>query len=117
MADYASLIHPTLAASGRDNRDASAVRQCQPRKSEAQGMNQHERNAFITIGGSLSTCYARQSRLEGKMGLILLIVLIILLLGGGGYGYSRYGYGGGIGIGGILLIVLIVYLLFGYGRF
>jgi hypothetical protein len=51
------------------------------------------------------------------MGLILLIVLIVLLFGGGGYGYSRYGYGGGIGIGGILLIVLIVYLLFGYSRF
>jgi hypothetical protein len=40
-----------------------------------------------------------------------------LLFGGGGYGYSRYGYGGGIGIGGILLVVLLVYLLFGYSRF
>jgi hypothetical protein len=29
---------------------------------------------------------------------------------GGGFGYSRWGYGGGIGIGGILLIVLVVYL-------
>ena len=34
---------------------------------------------------------------------------------GGGFGYRRWGYGGGIGIGGILLIVLIVYLLFGCG--
>ena len=34
---------------------------------------------------------------------------------GGGFGYRRWGYGGGIGIGGILLIVLIVYLLFGRG--
>jgi hypothetical protein len=96
---------------------ASAMRQCQPRKNEAPGMNQHERNAFITVDGSCSVCYAQRSNSEGKMGLILLIVLIILLVGGGGYGYSRYGYGGGIGIGGILLIILIVYLLFGYGRF
>ena len=51
------------------------------------------------------------------MGLVILIILLLLLFGGGGYGYSRYGYGGGIGIGGILLIVLIVYLLFGYSRF
>jgi hypothetical protein len=27
-----------------------------------------------------------------------------------------WGYGGGIGIGGILLIVLVVYLLVGHGR-
>ena len=32
-------------------------------------------------------------------------------------GYSRYGYGGGIGIGGVLLVVLVLFLLFGYGRF
>jgi hypothetical protein len=50
-----------------------------------------------------------------NMGLIILIILLLLLFGGGGWGYSRYGYGGGIGIGGVLLIVLIVYLLFGYG--
>ena len=35
---------------------------------------------------------------------------------GGGFGYSRYGYRGGIGIGGILLIILILYLLLGHGR-
>jgi hypothetical protein len=34
---------------------------------------------------------------------------------GGGFGYRRWGYGGGIGIGGILLIILIVYLFFGRG--
>jgi hypothetical protein len=38
------------------------------------------------------------------------------LLFGGGFGYSRWGYGGGFGIGGILLIVLVVYLLVGHGR-
>lgn len=54
---------------------------------------------------------------RAEMGLVILIILLLLLFGGGGYGYSRYGYGGGIGIGGILLIVLIVYLLFGYSRF
>jgi len=51
------------------------------------------------------------------MGTIILIVLVVLLLGGGGFGYSRYGYGGGIGIGGILLLVLILYPVFGHGRF
>src|ERR1700730_11843941 len=50
---------------------------------------------------------------EERMDLIL-IVLILILLFGGGFGYSRWGYGGGIG--GILLIVLVVYLLVGHGR-
>jgi hypothetical protein len=44
---------------------------------------------------------------------LILIIIILLLLFGGGFGYSRYGYRGGIGIGGILLIILIVYLLLG----
>jgi hypothetical protein len=52
---------------------------------------------------------------EERMDLIL-IILIVMLLFGGGFGYSRWGYGGGIGIGGILLIVLLVYLLVGHGR-
>jgi hypothetical protein len=52
---------------------------------------------------------------EERMDLIL-IIIILLLLFGGGFGYSRWGYGGGIGIGGILLIVLVVYLLVGHGR-
>jgi hypothetical protein len=46
---------------------------------------------------------------------LILIIIILVLLFGGGFGYRRWGYGGGIGIGGILLIVLIVYLLFGRG--
>jgi hypothetical protein len=54
---------------------------------------------------------------RATMGLILIIVILVLLLGGGGYGYSRYGYRGGIGIGGILLIILVVYLLVDRGRF
>jgi hypothetical protein len=46
---------------------------------------------------------------------LILIIIILVLLFGGGFGYRRWGYGGGIGIGGVLLIVLIVYLLFGRG--
>ena len=46
---------------------------------------------------------------------LILLIIILLLLFGGGFGYSRYGYRGGIGIGGILLIILIVYLLLGHG--
>lgn len=43
------------------------------------------------------------------MATILIIVLLILLLGGGGgyYGYSRWG---GPGLGGVLGIVLIVFV-------
>ena len=54
---------------------------------------------------------------RATMRLILIIVILVLLLGGGGFGYSRYGYRGGVGIGGIKLIILIVYLLVGRGRF
>ena len=51
---------------------------------------------------------------EERMDLILIIIILVLLFGGW-FGYHRWGYGGGIGIGGILLIVLIVYLLVGRG--
>ncbi len=44
---------------------------------------------------------------------LLLIILVLLLLFGGGLGFHQWGYHGGIGIGGILLIVLLVYLLLG----
>ena len=53
---------------------------------------------------------------EERMDLILIVLLLVLVFGGG-LGYSRWGYSGGIGIGGILLIVLVVYLLLGRGRF
>ena len=44
---------------------------------------------------------------------LILVVLVGMLLFGGGLGYRQWGYGGGFGIGGILLIVLVVYLLAG----
>lgn len=43
---------------------------------------------------------------------IILIVIVLLLLFGGGLGYRTWGYQGGFGIGGVLLVILIVYLLF-----
>ena len=50
--------------------------------------------------------------------LLIAIVLIVLIFGGGGYyGMGRGYYGGpvfgGIGVGGIILIVLLVWLLSG----
>ena len=44
---------------------------------------------------------------------LLLIILILLFIFGGGFGYSRWGTQGGLGIGGVLLVVLVVYLLMG----
>ena len=35
----------------------------------------------------------------------------------GDFGYSRYGYRGGIGTDGVLLVILIIHLLLGRGRF
>jgi hypothetical protein len=46
------------------------------------------------------------------MDLILIIIVLVLIFGGGG-GYYAYGPRGGIGIGGILLVVLILYLILG----
>lgn len=43
---------------------------------------------------------------------LLIVILVVLALGGGGWGYSRWGWGGGVGpIGGVLLILLILYLM------
>jgi hypothetical protein len=44
---------------------------------------------------------------------LILILIVLFLVFGGGFGYSRWGYQGGVGIGGLLLIVLVIYLLFG----
>jgi hypothetical protein len=44
---------------------------------------------------------------------LILIILVILLLCGGGFGYQRWGYQGGFGLGGLLLVILIVYVIFG----
>lgn len=48
---------------------------------------------------------------------LILILLIVLLFCGGGFGYYRNGYQGGFGIGGLLLLILVLYLVFGHGRF
>jgi len=49
--------------------------------------------------------------------MLLLIVILLLFfgVGGGYYGYGRWGSRGGtgIGLGGILLVLLVVYLLGG----
>lgn len=46
---------------------------------------------------------------------MLLVILLLLLLFVGGFGYTRWGYQGGIGLGGILLLLLLLYLIFGQG--
>jgi hypothetical protein len=46
--------------------------------------------------------------------LILIVLLLVFGLGGGYYGHTNnWGYQGGIGIGGILLLILILWLVFG----
>jgi hypothetical protein len=51
--------------------------------------------------------------------ILLVILLLIIFFGGGNWGYTRFGnsyYGGaGIGLGGVLLILLVVYLMGGFG--
>ena len=66
------------------------------------------------LGGQAIDRLGKEPSTEERMDLILIIIILVLLFGGG-FGYRRWGYSGGIGIGGILLIVLIVYLLFGRG--
>jgi hypothetical protein len=48
--------------------------------------------------------------------LILIIIVIVLLFGGGGYYGHRRGYygGGGISLIGLLAILLVIFLIFGY---
>jgi hypothetical protein len=44
---------------------------------------------------------------------LILIIFLVLFLFGGHYGYSRWGYQGGLGIGGVLILILLLWLLFG----
>ncbi|GAC1516243.1 MAG: hypothetical protein NVS1B11_36380 [Terriglobales bacterium] len=48
--------------------------------------------------------------------LILLLILLICFGGIGAYHQRDSAYGGGIGMGTVLLIVLVIYLVFGYGH-
>jgi len=52
------------------------------------------------------------------MELIIVVVLIILVFGGGFYGHRTWGPTGGygIGIGGLVLLLVVLWLLFGHGR-
>ena len=47
--------------------------------------------------------------------LIVLIIILLLAFGGGGgyYGYQRWGTGGGVGIFGLVLIILVLFYVFG----
>jgi hypothetical protein len=47
--------------------------------------------------------------------MLILILLLVLLFGGGVFGFSRYGARGGMGIGGVVLVILLVWLLLGGG--
>lgn len=51
------------------------------------------------------------------MSLLIIVVLLLLVFGGSWGGYSRFGWGGGFGIGGVLLVILVIWLLVGHGRF
>lgn len=48
---------------------------------------------------------------------LILIIIVLLLLFGSGLSYRQWGERGGIGVGGVLLIILVLYLLVGRGRF
>jgi hypothetical protein len=52
---------------------------------------------------------------QSKMLLLIVILLLLFGVGGGYYGYGRWGSRGGtgIGLGGILLVLLVVYMLGG----
>ena len=47
--------------------------------------------------------------------MLILLILLLLLFGGGFFGYNRYGRGGGLGVGGVVLVVLLVWLFLGGG--
>jgi hypothetical protein len=49
---------------------------------------------------------------------LIWIILILLLVGGGGgwYGYNTWGAGGGIGILGVVLLIFVLYFVFGHLR-
>jgi len=50
------------------------------------------------------------------MGLILIVIVLVILFGGGFYSVDgNYPYRGpGIGIGGVLLLILLIWLLTGH---
>ena len=51
------------------------------------------------------------------MEIILIVIVLLVILGGGGWGFSQYpAYRGGIGIGGLLLLALVLWLIFGSGH-
>lgn len=50
--------------------------------------------------------------------LVLIIVLLVVGLPGGWYGYRQGYYGpGGFGLGGVIILILVLWLLLGAGGF
>ena len=47
--------------------------------------------------------------------MLILLILLLLLFGGGFFGYNRYGRSGGLSVGGVVLIILLVWLFMGGG--
>ena len=62
-----------------------------------------------------STCLRWVIERLKEIEMLILIILLLLMFGGGTFGYSRYGNGGGLGIGGVVLVVLLVWLFLGGG--
>lgn len=51
---------------------------------------------------------------ENNSMLLLLIIVVLLFSGGGYYGYyNQWSYHRGLGIGGVIALLLLLYLLFG----
>jgi hypothetical protein len=98
-----------------DSRTDGRPRRTGDDKADVKNMLIREMKGSKAFSESLSE-YQLKFQRRNRMDLIL-IIIVLLLIFGGGFGYTRWGYGGGIGIGGILLIVLLVYLLVGRGRF
>ncbi len=44
------------------------------------------------------------------MSILLIVIVLLIIFGGGGYWHSNF-QGAGIGLGGVLLILLVLYLL------
>ncbi len=63
----------------------------------------------------LAGIYQCGSECTRRPEMLILLILLLLLFGGGFFGYNRYGRGGGLGVGGVVLVVLLVWLFLGGG--
>lgn len=94
-----------------DEADVEAVVERSHGWGEVVDVQTDEGEAVILVQPVWLVVVGASTRRRIAMMLLLIILLVLLLLGYGGYGRSRWGWGYGGDLGGLLVLIIVIYLV------